>query len=425
MNETPAVYPRGPAPFARRTVLAVVSIGVLAFVAMLYFLSAGDTGPRGQEGEAHAAATGLNGYAGLVRLLQSEGRQVALSREPGGLETENLLILAPPTHADAEEFGALLEKREWFGPTLVILPKWIAQPPPPDLDDEVAEKFGEGWVQLTGAIEAGWLAQMPEAYRAVHRLEILDDGQSRQWRGLARTGELPTGTLAFVEEYGEIEPLVRDSGGHVLAYTLAPGKTADHRNGVHPIVFVAEPDLMNNFGLGDPTRASAALALVSEAAYGDDHAVTFDLTLNGFGGATNLLTLAFRPPFLAATLCLLIALVIVGWRAFLRFGPAVAAKREIAFGKSGLVANTAALIVRARRLRLLTRPYATLVERRIAARLGLVRHDPEAIDAALAARWPDEESFSHYAQRLRDAHSANEILRAASALKKLEGKIDR
>lgn len=403
----------------------VVSVGVLAFLAMLYFLSAGDTGPRSQEGEAHAAATGLNGYAGLVRLLQGEGREVTLSREPGGLETDNLLILTPPAHADAKEFGALLEKREWFGPTLIILPKWIAQPPPPDLDDEVTEKFGDGWVQLTGAVEAGWLAQLPEVYRSVHRLEILEDGQSRRWRGLARSGELPTGTLAFVEEYGKIEPLVRDAGGHVLAYTLPPGRTADLRNGVHPIIFVAEPDLLNNFGLADPARASAALALVSEAAYGDDHAITFDLTLNGFGGATNLLTLAFRPPFLAATLCLLIALVIVAWRAFMRFGPAATPRREIAFGKGGLVVNTAALIVRAGRLRLLTRPYVTLVERRIAARLGLARHDPETIDAALSARMPDEESFSHYAQRLRDAHSATEILRAAGALKNLEGKIGR
>lgn len=188
-------------------------------------------------------------------------------------------------------------------------------------------------------------------------------------------------------------------------------------------IFVVEPDLVNNYGLADPERAKAAVALVREAGFGNENRVTFDQTLNGFGGAENLLTLAFRPPFLAATLCLILAMVIIGWRAFLRFGPAAIRGPEIAFGKKRLVSNGAGLIVRAKRLRLLAAPYAALSARRLAAKLGLHRHEPEDIDAALAARLPEEEPFSTRAERLRNAHTPNEILRAAQALRELEGKL--
>ncbi len=416
---------REASPFTRRTTFAVFVAGFLAFLAVLYFLAQGDTGGRGNEGQAHAAATGLNGYAGLVRLLRGEGHEVTVSREPGGLETSDLLVLTPPANVEAEDFAEILQNREYFGPTLVILPKWTAQPPPADLDAEIADKFEEGWVQLTGALEAGWLARLPPPYTATHRIEILDEGQSRRWSGMGETGEMPTGTIAYVEDRDDIAVLVSDAGDHALAYSVLGAEGTDYREDAYPILFVAEPDLVNNFGLADPDRALAALALVRAAGYGDDQPVTFDLTLNGFGGAMNLLTLAFQPPFLAATLCLLLALAIISWRAFMRFGPAAATTREIAFGKSQLVANGAALIVRAKRLKLLTEPYAVLSERRIAARLGLAGHDPEAIDAALAARMPHEEPFSTRAQRLRDSHSATEIVRAASALKDLEGKLAR
>ena len=62
-----------PATFKARTVLAIVALGFLTFIAMLYFISVGDTGRSENDGGAHAAAKGLNGYAGLVRLLEAEG----------------------------------------------------------------------------------------------------------------------------------------------------------------------------------------------------------------------------------------------------------------------------------------------------------------------------------------------------------------
>ena len=410
-------------PFSRVTVFAIVMVGFLAFLMMLYFLSAGDTGDRQNEGAAHASATGLNGYAGLVRLLREEDIEVTLSRTPTGLETEDLLILTPPVYSDPEEIGQILQNRQWHGPTLVILPKWLVNPPPRGAPSEVADKFKDGWVQLSSPIGQDWSEQLPAPFGFAHEGETLAKDDTVRWRGFGLSGKLPTPSVAYIASTRLHQSMVTDGEGHVLAFGVLGEEGSEYYEDAHWTVFVAEPDLMNNYGLADSARAEAALAIIREAGYGDDYGVTFDMTLNGFGGAENLLTLAFRPPFLAATLCLILAMLIIGWRAFLRFGPAAVHGPEIAFGKKRLVSNGAGLIVRAGRLRLLAEPYVHLSERRLAQRMGIARHDPATIDAALAARLPNEEPFTLRAQRLRDAHTPTEILRAAQALRGLEGKL--
>ncbi|MGB7408735.1 MAG: DUF4350 domain-containing protein, partial [Pontixanthobacter sp.] len=151
--------------------------------------------------------------------------------------------------------------------------------------------------------------------------------------------------------------------------------------------------------------------------------VVFDLTLNGLGAQQNLLTLAFRPPFLAATLCLILALLVVAWRAFRRFGPPVAQGRAIAFGKNQLVANSAGFIQRSKRFHLLSGPYADMLEKRIAKLLGLRAVDPVRMDSALAARAPDSPRYSAAVAELRDARQPKDIIRAAAALKSIERKL--
>jgi hypothetical protein len=158
---------------------------------------------------------------------------------------------------------------------------------------------------------------------------------------------------------------------------------------------------------------------------GGSRTVIFDLTLNGFKRTPNLLTLAFTPPFLAATLCLLLAALVAGWRAFLRFGPPRRAARAIAFGKGALVSNAAGLIRRTCRLHLIGGPYATRARERLARALALPRlADAEAteaaIDRALAGRQPDAVPFSVIAARLRNARTHNDIMKAAQDLHALE-----
>jgi hypothetical protein len=408
---------RASSPFGKGTVFTVLVVGFLAFLALLYFISAGDTGgERENDGTAHAASVGLNGYAGLVRLLEGEGHAVEISRSPADLETPDLLVIAPALQTDAEELGALLEARQDQGPTLVLLPKWRARTVSQRTPPEIRELFKEGWVGLAGAGAIGWSEELPGPYAFETEIEQLEENESPSWNGFGFEGDLPTRTIRFAKEKDTLEPLVTDAAGHMLAFNVLGEEGSDFYENAHWTVVVAEPDLVNNWGLADPARAAAALALVREAGYGEDTRVVFDLTLNGFSGAENLLSLAFRPPFLAATLCLIIALVVIGWRAFMRFGAVAASAPEIGFGKARLVRNGAGLIMRAKRMRLLAAPYAALAQRRIARLLGLRRADDEAIDAALAVRLPEEPPFSTRAEALREADTPDDILRAAKAL---------
>jgi hypothetical protein len=412
--------------FSRGGALALIAVGFALFLGLIWLIAEGaEFGPRRANGAAHAASKGLNGYAGLVRLLEAEGYAVNRSRSPAGLETEDLLVLTPPAFVDAEEFAEILKKREALGPTLVILPKWSAGPPPPFAPREVQAKFKPDWVVLDGANRTEWTADLPAPYGFAHLKEELAADEAPAWDGLGLAGRLPTRTILYTEDGPLHEPLVTDAAGHTLALKVVGKEGTPYFEEAHWTIFVTEPDLMNNYGLADKTRAAAALALVEEVTYGGDiEGVTFDLTQHGYGASENLLTLAFRPPFLAATLCLLLALLIIGWRAFQRFGPpAAAAGPAIAFGKQRLIANGAGLILRARRLRLLPGAYVALTARRLADQLSLARPDPQLIDAALALRLPQEEPFTHRAARLEAAHKPADILAAAKALDDLTAKL--
>lgn len=409
---------RAISPFTRGSVLAILLVGFGAFVAMLYFLGAGDTGGEGANRNAHASSNAIHGYAGLSQLLEANGYEVEKTREPGGLSTSDLLILTPTQFTDAAEFAEILENRQYQGPTLVILPKWTAVRPRGEIAEEDEDRVQDDWVRLVSTLSLDWTQELPELYAIEIGTRPSESSSNGRWGGLGLTGEMPTPATVYAEANPNHEALVIDQDGRRLALNVIGQEGTYFYDEAHWLTFVVEPDLMNNFGLADPTRAALALALVEEAGY-DERRVTFDQTLAGLGGSTNLLTLAFQPPFLAATLCLILAMLIVGWRAFLRFGPVAAQGHETGFGKTQLVKNGAGLIVRAGRLRLLAEPFIALTQRKLARVLGLTNPDPKAIDAALAQRLPNEEPFSDRVAKLQNASRAGEVVRAARSLNDL------
>lgn len=421
-NEVTRSTGRSRSPFSKGSVLAIVLVGFVAFLAMLYFIGAGDTGGESGNRNAHASSNALHGYAGLVSLLEANGYEVERSRELGGLETPDLLILTPTRFTEAGEFAQILEKRQYLGPTLVIVPKWLATRPQGEIAEEDEDRVQDDWVQLNTVIKPSWMEELPEPY-AMTIVQSTPEGSqvSSRWGGLGLEGERPSVVPSFAHKDPDHLPLVIDPSGRSLAVNVIGQEGTYFYDEAHALTIVAEPDLVNNFGLADPARAALALKLVDQAGYNEKR-VTFDLTLAGIGGSINLLTLAFQPPFLAATLCLILAMLIVGWRAMLRFGPVVARSDENSFGKTQLVKNGAGLIVRARRLRLLAAPYAALAQRRIGKALGLSNPDVQAIDAALGQRMPDEEPFSIRVNRMRNARRAGELVRAAQSLNDLVSK---
>ncbi|MBW8784960.1 MAG: DUF4350 domain-containing protein [Novosphingobium sp.] len=398
-------------PFSRRAVLALVGGGALLFVLLLALVGGGFTSGNFANGGAHAGGTGLNGYAGLYRLLEHHGYRVGLSRSEAAAQRPGLLVLTPPANAKGAEIDRIVERHRQVGPVLVILPKWLAGPLPAGTPGAK-----RGWVALAGPAPVDWPGFLDEVTVAIAPMGA--GGRPAEWSGAGAAGALPVAEIVQSGRGDRLVPLVTGrQDGRILAARLA---TTD---GLRPLLLVFEPDLLDNYGFAETANAVLAENLVAAAGGGQD--IAFDVSLNGLGRTPNLLTLAFTPPFLAATLCLLLAALAVGWRAFLRFGPALIPGRAIAFGKRALVANTAALIARTRRLHLIASPYADAARERLVRALGLPRHvDPAAseaaLDRALAARTGDDAPFSRRAAALRAARRPHELVAAAQDLHDLE-----
>jgi hypothetical protein len=418
--------------FNPRAVLAMLAFGAIAFLAMLWFIGQGDIGPGPDNGQAHANGHGLAGYAALASLLDKQGYDVSLSRNQGRLDdAETLLVLTPAAISDAADLREIIEQRRYQGPILIILPKWFAAKLPAN-----TKGAKEGWVQLFGADIPGFAKDLPDELEMTLEIDKLK-GAAADWEGLGLNGKLPDRSSVLALDGGPWVSLARDANGRDLVAFADDGgcyPALETAAGVEPlradecerkwaVTTVFEPDLVNNYGLADRSRALLAARIVDLAGEEKRFPVVFDMTLAGFGGQRNLLTLAFAPPFLAATLCLVLALIAVGWRAFGRFGPQLAEAREIALGKTQLAANAAGFVRRSGRLHLLGGPYAALVGRRLAAALGIRGADPQTIDAALARR--GKRSFTALTAQLESARGANEILRAAQALHTLERTIIR
>lgn len=419
-------------PFSQRAVLGIVLFGAIAFLLTLYFIGMDEMGNDPNDSGGHASAKGLNGYAALVQLMERRGHTVTVSRKEGDLGNEGLVILTPPHGAKGEDLARIANERRYTGPTIVILPKWMASALPKD-----QKGVKQGWVELYGP-------QLPEWEGFADDVSIAL-GVSPSWRSSHLSGKLPTHDHVLSGSGPTLVPLVRDADGkHVLAgfvqddgyYSgLNVMAGVDQFSGgedeeMFPLIFVFEPDLLNNYGMANRSNAMLAEELVDAALNGEDAPIYFDLTQNGMARSMNLLTLAFTPPFLAATLCLIIAAIVVGWRALRRFGPPLAEGRAIAFGKRQLVENSAGFIRRTRRLHLLGPPYATLMRKRIARTLGLPwQEDSQTmdtrIDAALSARGVNHTPFHALTEKLGHARSQNELLRAAEALKNVERMLGR
>jgi hypothetical protein len=430
--------PASPQAFSKGTSLGIVLIGTLAFIAVLYWLGTG--GGAANNGGGHAAGRGLNGYAGLAAMIEADGVTVRRARSKDALKQPGLLVLTPPAEAKGSDIAEIVEARRTIGPTLVVTPKWQASP---DLANPASKR---GWTGIDGTAPPEW-----KGYHDDLRVSFVK-GAAHGWHGSgaysALHGPLPDDRTVQAGTGPGLEALIETPDASVLAGYLAgdgSNQALEHWIGMErhagsdpeekgandsftssfPVVLVFEPDLLDNWGLADRQTGLMARRLVYAAAGGKPEAVTFDLTLNGLGASRNLLTLAFEPPFLAATLCFFMALFAAGWRSFNRFGPARVAAREIPLGKTVLVRNTAGLIRRARRLRLIAAPYADASRERLVIALGLPRgrapaETEAAIDRVQARLDQTGPRYSELAARLRAARGSTDVVQRAAALQRLE-----
>ena len=444
-------------PFSPRVALGLVLVGAFGFMALLWAIGSGLADPAPQPSGAHVGGKGLTGFAALASYLKARDYAVSETRTRGAHQRGGLLVLTPLHQTKSADLARVIDEHRNYGPTLLIMPKWQAEPFPPTVQ-AINPKVKPGFVRLNQAAAPEWKGFHDEV--SVDLSALGGNAATQTWRGADLYAPIPVPKLVLSGKGRNLMPLVvagndmRMLAGYFLdrgkyprleelAFSPVPQPedelAADDETTVQsdlprfPLVVVFDPDLLNNYGLAHQDNALLAERLVQAALAGGERKVMFDLTLAGYARSQSLLELAFTPPFVAATLCLLLAAGVALWRAYHRFGPPILITRSIAFGKRALIANAAGLLRRARRQRLLGGPYADAARERLAKALALPqRLDPEqaeaAIDRALAVRAraagghadPDSETFSASTARLRGARKPRDMLRAAQRLNLLE-----
>jgi hypothetical protein len=396
----------GHGPFTATAVVAMVVVGAIAAAAFLG-LSAVAPALRAPGAGAHALSRSAVGFAGAVRLLNDSGVPVMVSRGelPKGVNDAALLVLTPSignVSPGGGEVDAVV--RRHTGPTLIVLPKWIA----------VEDPGRRGWVRRIGQLDAGPLKGLLPPDLSVDLAvaqgasrPVLQAGASPAFAEGTRLSFGPVQNLQAAKATTAVPALLDPAGRVVLAETKA-----------RQVYVLTDPDLLNNKGLASWETARSAVAMI-DALRGYRAPVVFDVSLLGYKRSRDLMATLVEPPFLAATLCGLFAAVLMGLHAAVRFGPLARPERAFALGKRTLADNSAALIGLARRRPRMARRYAALTRAEAARALGAPRDlEPEALDALLdrmgAAR--AEAPFSELAAEAERAGTDAELMQAASKL---------
>jgi hypothetical protein len=368
--------PSSATPFAARTIFILIALSVVGFLSYLVLSAYADDLRPSQNGSTHALSTSAVGFAGFADLIKRTHGAVRLVRREADLADDTLLVLTPGAGTDPAAVKRILDRRKDL-PTMVILPKWMVAPLPDKAN----------WVRSTGMLPTV-VAAMPVS--SIGKVEISDAPQ-----GKFRTVSGP-----------QLEAAFEGPGGSALVAYVGDSVTT----------IVADPDLFNNQGLATVEGAERAMRILSQFA-APDSPVAFDLTLHGFGRNPNLLKLAFEAPFLPLTLCVLLAALLAGWHAMLRFGPAALPDRGVAFGKRALAENGAALLRLARRRHRTGERYATLVREAVAAGTGAPPGlTGNALDRYLDRLDREGEPFSSIAARAANARDTRGLLAAARDL---------
>lgn len=386
---------RAEGPFNARTMLLIILIGALAFIAMLVLGAYAPDLRSGRNGGSHALSNAATGYSGLVRLARDTGRNPVIVRALADLKNEDLAIVTPEDATT--DITKILATR---GPraTLVILPKW----------QTVTDASHPGWVRVKGLD----FPQEPEGVLAPD--VTLKIARSRgHGEALANVDRTIPRAVHFLSP--AVVQTISGEGIKAVITTRA-GAIVLGRVGARNLYVLGEPDLIDNHGMGSEAQARSALALLDYLNSTDADGVLFDVTANGLGRSPSPLKLAFDAPFLGVTLIIFTAMLLAASQALARFGPVRRPERAIAFGKAALVDNSAALVRKARREAHLGGRYVEVIRDRAIALFKLpVKLDPETLAARLESLNPDR-SFASAADAAARAQTRDELLGAAQSL---------
>lgn len=382
-------------PFRPRTVLLLIAAGVVLMLGFLLVSGYGGLVDR-QRGNAPSPTSRFaTGFRALNDLIERSGGTVALSGDAAARPERGLLILTPNLQTKPAEIEAALKDAAGeTAPVLIILPKWATAPQQLKLNCE--ERVAYAPAQLLVRMLAP-VTPVTIRHRQKVRLTYPTSLDLRPFRTPETVQSLDS---------DKIYALIAAADGSAVLGEV-PGKH---------IYILADPDLLNNYGLAQRQNAQAAIALLAALDPDNPGTINFDTMLPYGAGGRNLVQLMLEPPFLGVTLALFAAALLAGIATWARFGPPRREPRALDFGKRALIENIVGLARRAGRTREGGGAFADAIRDWAARRLALPRTlQGEALDAHLDAL-PAQTPYAASAARVRTAKTEAELLHAAQKL---------
>lgn len=337
-----------PPVFSRRLLIGWLAAAVLIFAASLFLGGVeGDSDKPGADVVGPSAfSRSAVGYAGIAEILHRLDIPVVKSRynalaklRAGGV----LVITNPrPTFDGDKIVGSDAKDAKTL---LLILPKWTG-------DRSFAHP---GWMEhatMVADSSATWALDL-----VVPKGEVVRPGAILGW-SQNQIGTAPSldDSVQLIRAK-QLKPIVANADGILVGEMPTKGRR---------LWVLADPDVMDNYGLSRKGNAAFAVALI-DALRSRDGNIIFDETVHGYVAApASPLKLLFQFPFVFATLQGLLAVVLLLWATVGRFGAPATATPALEAGKLGLVENTAKLLEFAGHHRMVVRRYVQASVRDVA-----------------------------------------------------------
>ncbi|MEM1390004.1 MAG: DUF4350 domain-containing protein [Pseudomonadota bacterium] len=379
-----------PNPFSGAVVGLIVAIGLISFSAAFALIGwAPELADRDRAGE-HPYSTSAIGYQGLIRLLQADGHDVSITRTADARDYAPGLLIVTIPHFGFNRLDDF-EVTDVSEPVLYVLPKWRGR----------VDRSQRSWHEDTRLLRLTALQSL---------IENFDRDAS-----ISRSVDLPNFDTPIGPSKLNIDNAIQviKSEWLIGVVETQEGQLISRLPGTE-IYVLADPDILNTFGISRPDNARFALGLIDNLLPYEGAPITLDATVHGFERATNLLKAILDAPFVGATLISFMTMLLVGWGASVRLAPPQQEDRAIALGKKALADNSAALIAMARRETTMAPRYLETSRRAMLRRLGLPRNTEQATLTltlnALIKKHGNEATFDTTAEPLKQPARSREDL---------------
>jgi hypothetical protein len=324
--------------FSRRALGWIIGSVAVSLVATVLLVVYGKDLQRQPTPWANSFSDSALGHRAAVELLKRMGMGVVPNRSLSGgdIGPQRPLVLAEPSLRgpgwDPEHLKDLAARaRDRKAPLVLVLPKWHAV----DIRKDKPEWLES--VRLLSDFEIVGVAKVlddPDLENLSLDRHRSAEGCVQSWDSSERLRvDIPL--VQLLQPAANLQPLVSCSDGILVARRLATEKGPQ-------IIVVADPDLLNNQGLGRGENALLIYQLFTRG-LGATGAV-FDETIHGFTRTPGLLNEALSFPLVLAVLQGLVLLGVVLWAGMGRFGKPLPVSLGLAAGKEILIDNTAKLL---------------------------------------------------------------------------------